>query len=94
MVENQLRHCSVDVYESTQAYRLSRLVLEQIVELLLAVVFGIGLCGNPAGRFDNVAHLEEIAEVVLLFVGDRRVDILTALGPSGRVKMPAAATTP
>ena len=66
-------------------------ILKQIVKLLLALFFGVGLGGDAAGALENVAHLKTVAEVGFLFVGDIGVDSLTALEPTEWIKKPTAA---
>ncbi|MEA3296854.1 MAG: hypothetical protein U9R56_03220 [candidate division Zixibacteria bacterium] len=69
-------------------------ILKQIVEPFLAIVFGFRLRCDTARTFDYDTHLEETAEVVLLFVDDVSLDRFFALKSASGLKMSATPATP
>ena len=55
-------------------------------------VLAVGFSADSTGTFDDVAHLEEIAEVVLLLIDDVAFDRLLALESSPRLPVTTTAT--
>lgn len=70
-----------------------RLILEQIIKALLAIVLLVRLSRNSPRLFHHVARLIHIAKIVLVLLDNVLVDILAALVAAGWIKVTAPATT-